>query len=268
MALKEQILHLDRLLRNASVSDPDSKDSAVFASVDMKRLRAFGHYMADKVVHRFWGERFPATIRGIAFALGDHETPLSEVARRVMATAHFENTIGEDVTGSALLGWLCEQRSQLPAWLLEMAGYEYLLSCALPRLAHNESRDLAMEKELLPELQLIEAVKDPENTPKDALQLTKTLAFVCFEYPVTELQEVLSCGGMIEAEVEPEAQAVLLAVDQDGLLELDAGYPAADLLQLCAQPQSPEQLEAIFPDCGILELVEEFKNLSLLEAVR
>ncbi|MDF1662901.1 MAG: hypothetical protein P1V97_14085 [Planctomycetota bacterium] len=266
MALKEQILRLDRMLRSADLNEAEATDLEVFNHVDMDRLHAFGQYIADKVVHRFWGERFPATIRGIAFALGGHETPLAEVARQVMATPWFEKTIGEDVTGSALLGWLCSRRDDFPRWLIDMAGYEYLVGCALPRLAHNETRDLEMEKNLLPELQLIEPVNDSQSAPGKGVQLAKTLALVCFEYPVTELQEVLSCGGMIEAEVLPEPQAVLLAVDKDGLLELDAGYPAADLLQLCARPQALEQLKSVFPNFAVEELVEEFKNLTLLEA--
>lgn len=266
MALKEQILRLDRLLRKAKVDEANPADAEVFTHVDMDRLHAFGHYMADKVLHRFWGERFPATIRGIAFALGGHETPLSEVARQVMATPWFEKTVGEDVTGSALLGWLCSRRGDFPPWLMDMAGYEYLLSCALPRLAHNEARDLVMEKDLLPDLQLIDPVEGSKSAPETGVQLSKRLALVCFEYPVTELQEVLSCGGFIEAEVLPEPQAVLLAIDKDGLLELDAGYPAADLLQLCATPQSLDQLQIVFPNYPIEELVEEFKNLGLLEA--
>jgi hypothetical protein len=264
VALKDQILLLDRKLRKAELGDLPNCDTAIFETIDNKRLRAFGRYMADKIVHRFWGERFPATIRGIAFALGGHETPLAEVAQKVMASEWFEKTIGEDVTATGLLGWLVAHRDEVPPWLLDMAGYEYLLSCGLPRLAQDLQRDLELEKRLLPDLNLIS--RWDKEIADDHFALNKTLAFICFDYPVTELQEVLSCGGRIEAEVLVEPQAVLLALDHDGLLELDPSYPAADLLQLCASPQSSQTLCQTFSDQDeILSLVGEFVQLALLK---
>jgi hypothetical protein len=262
MALKDQILLLDRKLRQAPARDPEDADKQIFKDIDQPRLRAFGRYMADKVVHRFWGDRFPATIRGVAFCLGNHDTPLSTVAEAVMATDWFEQTIGEDVTGVALFGWLYSERLRFPAWLLELATYEYLLSCALPRMIQSQQRCAELEEKLLANLILIAPAEG--DLAAEHVVLNKELAFICFDYPVTELQEVLSCGGCIESEVLPEPQAVLLALDDNGLLELDATYPAADLLQICCTPQNRQQLATIFPEQDIPLLLEQFIDLGLL----
>lgn len=269
MGLETQIWLLDRRLRGAETADlkATAADEAVLATAAPARLAAFGRYMSEKVAGRFYADRAPATLLALARALEGDDAPAAAAVRALMATPHFERAVGEDVTGAALFGWVAATRERWPAWLWDLAGYEYLITTGLPRRARGDEVDLELEGRLVPQLRLLSPT-DAAPGPGE-VALAAPIALADFEYPAGELQEVFASGGRIEVEVEPEPQAAMFALLDDEVLELEACYPQADILQLAASPQAIDDLRAMFGEDGdedgeVAELIAALLEAELL----
>jgi hypothetical protein len=262
VALKDQILALDSKLRGAAFRGALSeRDAAVLASVDSARFEAFKEYLADKVAARYYLERFPGSLEGCARVLqGDGQR--AAVAAAIMSSAHFDQVVGEDVTGAAFFAWFCDERERWPEWLWEVGIYEYLVACGLPRRANGETVSEALEARLYPDLQVFAA----PALASGSWALARPAVFVNFDYPVRELSEVLACGGRFEAEVEVEPYSAALILGEEGVLELEASWPHADVLQLCVQPQSAESLSSMLgiEIDGIRDVLSELEGLGVL----
>lgn len=288
MALEQQIKALDHLLRNSqsraqwrqtqtlpedlakaggSLTDDDR---AVLTAMDGPRLQAFADYMADKVVRRFWLERFSGTIHGLCRLHRPQPLSFVSLGQEVLASEFFDQIDGEDSTGVALFGWflstIAKSPERWPAWLKQLAAYEYLLTIAFPRWLEQAEAEPGLESELFPQAQRFQC---QEASEPGQYRLVKELVFCPFDYPISYLQEVLDCGGDIDGEVEPEPEGVLFVLEPDGAIELEASYPYIDILQLCVRPQSQAELEAMFPDLpeaqGLAQVLADLEELGCLE---
>jgi hypothetical protein len=272
VSLKDQIVFIDRALREPAlrgrfvagdVSELSGDDGAMLTTMDGARLSAFASYLCEKVALRFWWERFPATVRATAWCLSEGASmEPALVARAVMQSPWFERAEGEDRTGIALLGWLTQELAP-PRWLREIAAYEYLLNCGLPRLADGHERCLELEAALTPELLLLEPPAG--DLAAGSVALDKRVAWVCFEHPVGEFAQAF-LEGQVRAETLAftEPQGIALAVFEDAVVELEACWPDTDLIQLCAAPQQRAALDELFPGCELDPLIEELVELGLL----
>lgn len=269
MALEQQIKTLDRWLRRGGQRDHDA--GAVMAAVDEARLKAFSKYLGQKITERWWLERFPATLRGIARVFGedgdngesgeDKSGALFTAARHVLPSPFFEKAIGEDRSGAALLGWLCAQEA-CPSWLRELAGYEYLLDTGLRLRADGEEIDGELEGRLLPE---VFDAGPAETVPAGSLALGRRLVGVCFDHAVDDIAGALHSGlALEESELGLDPRALLFVIEEEGFLELEARYPDADILQLCAHPQSEAGLAALFEGLDIAPLLDNFIAMGFL----
>lgn len=282
MSLEDQIRWLDLALRSAATGSTETlperpaDDEAILVATDPARLNAFGHYLADKITGRWWLERFPATLTGIALTIGGPGSSLTTAAYEVLPTDWFERADGEDVQGTALLGWLCADE-RTPDWLRDVAAYEYLVHCGLPREVDGLPRDAELEAALLPELIRIEPISPiaPDSSdsaaelpgqPGERVQLSGPVLFASFSMPVGEVCECLENGEDF-SDLIGLTRSAALAVRESGLTEIDGDWPNGDLLQLCARPQTAASLAAMLgmEEEDVAELVQSFVELELLE---
>lgn len=250
-----------RAALRAGETDLAPEDLTVLAGIDMDRLEAFSSYTAEKISERFWLERFPGTLRGIAQAYVGPEAPFTTAASLILPSAHFDRAVGEDRTGAALCGWLVE--NEPPHWLRDLAAFEYLLSCGLPRRAQSQSVDEELETKLVPSLSIF---WPPSELPAGHYGLAGPLAAAHFDVPVRSLQEVLGSGVSWPAEEIPEEPESLIVVfEEDGLAELAPSWPEIDLLQFCSEPKSLAQLQSAFPWPELMGAVAGLVEAGLLK---
>jgi hypothetical protein len=243
MALIDQLRLLDRALRDpgvrAGLKKTRSRDAAVLAACDQARFDAVALRQSEMIRDRWWRARFPGTLAGAAHASGG---TTADVARAALASEHYDRRQGEDETGRVLLGWLVEQ--DLPAWLLEVAAYEYVIGVGLPRRARGLGVDLALERELLPEgSHFFEA-----SPSRGKVALATRAAVLPLELRAGELRVALASGRAPSRKLlaAPATSPLVFAVEGEEALELELPPIAVDLVSLVAAPIDEKALVAGF----------------------
>jgi len=222
VSLLDQMAWVERLVRRpdelAAARAVAGADGEVLRTVDAERLAAVHETFAELVVGRWWAPGFPASLA----ALRCPRDGPAGVGRRLVREAAFEEAVGEDETGRALIGGALDAleggRLEGPPWIRELLAYEYLLAVGLPRRARGQAPDAALEARLLP----------PEAAWLAGAPLATEVLVCPFGWPVAEL----AGGELVEAEPDPHDRLLFVS----GGEVLDAAPPpeAADALQLLA----------------------------------
>jgi len=228
VSLLEQMQGVDLLLRRPGALDDllarlPEQERGVFEGVDRARLSAVNASFVTLLVARWWQARFPATLATLAHALGGR----LGAARALVASRAFEGAVGEDLTGSAIVGAVLDADEALPLWLPDLVAYEYLLSTGLPRRARGEPIDAALEARALEEPSWLSGGR-----------LTREVLVASFAWPVGALQEEPH-----DAEPCPETHLLAIVGDEE-LVDAEAPDVAVDALSLLAEGADDAVLRA------------------------
>lgn len=263
MGLKEQILCLDRRLRQIDSTPDCSGDQTILATAEPKRLAAFGEYLAEKIYQRFYSERLSATLLGCARVLYGPDAQPLRVVKAIVGSECFEQTIGEDVTGAAIFGWFCRHLERWPQWLIDVAAYEYIVHVAFLVRDRELEINEELEQQLCGPMQRYQVCEQQLRPGEIALAVP--FIFKDFDYPARELQEVLEVRGFFEVEVVPEPYAAIWLNTESGLIEVEAIDPHVDILQYCERPKTLSELEGLFGAEPCRQAIDDLTSVGALK---
>jgi hypothetical protein len=251
MGLNEQMGAVDQLMRRpqdlAALLGGGDDVAGIVSTVDGERAQAVHAVFAELIAARWWQPRFPATVAALRHFLGEG------YASWLVGQPCFLEAEGEDLRGSALgrgvlsaigASDLPEGARELPEWLPELCGYEYLLAVGLPRRAAGEEVDAALEAELL-----------PLASWQEGGRLTRRVLVAPFTWPIAELQEE-------PHDAEPDPHLRLLWLDEGAASEVEAPHLAGDVLELLAGGAEDSTVLAVDEECAAA--LDWFRELGLL----